>query len=52
MAPVSGANGKINCGGSCTTTVAMGTVVTLPAKPGGGVFTGWSGACNGSLPAP
>lgn len=45
---VTGANGKINCGGSCTATVAAGTAVTLTANPGGSVFTGWSGACNGA----
>jgi List-Bact-rpt repeat protein len=46
---VTGANGKINCGGSCTTTVAMGTSVTLTAiPPSNGVFSGWSGACNGT----
>ena len=44
---VLGANGKINCGGSCTTTVADGSQVTLTANPGGNVFSGWGGACNG-----
>jgi hypothetical protein len=45
---VTGANGKINCGGSCTTTVTAGTSVTLTANPGGGLFSGWSGDCNGA----
>jgi Divergent InlB B-repeat domain len=45
---VTGANGKINCGGSCTATQAQGTVVTLTANPGGGIFTGWSGDCAGA----
>ncbi len=45
---VTGASGKINCGGSCTTTVAAGTVVTLTASPGGTVFSGWGGDCNGT----
>ncbi|MGI8744364.1 MAG: InlB B-repeat-containing protein [Bryobacteraceae bacterium] len=40
--------GKINCGGSCTTTVAANTPVTLTANPGGGLFSGWRGACNGA----
>jgi hypothetical protein len=42
--------GKINCGSSCTTQVAAGTVVTLTANAGGGIFTGWSGACTGTAP--
>lgn len=45
---VTGINGKINCGGSCTTPVALGTAVTLLANPGGNVFGGWSGACTGN----
>jgi hypothetical protein len=45
---VTGANGKINCGGTCTAVVAAGTDVTLTASPGGTVFTGWGGACNGT----
>ena len=45
---VTGANGKINCGGSCSTTLAQGAVVTLTANPGGGVFTGWTGDCAGT----
>jgi uncharacterized repeat protein (TIGR02543 family) len=45
---VSGASGKINCGGSCTAPEAGGTVVTLTAAPpGNAVFSGWSGACSG-----
>jgi hypothetical protein len=44
---VLGADGKINCGGSCTTSVPAGTSVTLTANPGGTVFSGWGGACNG-----
>lgn len=48
---VNGANGKINCGGTCTTTTVAGTVVVLTASaPSNGVFTGWSGACNGTNP--
>jgi hypothetical protein len=45
---VNGAGGKINCGGSCTTTLAAGTAVTLTANPGGTVFSGWGGDCNGT----
>jgi uncharacterized repeat protein (TIGR02543 family) len=46
---VTGASGKINCGGSCTTNLALGTSVTLTAiPPSNAVFTGWSGACAGT----
>jgi hypothetical protein len=46
---VTGANGKINCGGSCTTFTNAGDLVTLTATPpSNGVFTGWSGACAGN----
>jgi hypothetical protein len=46
---VTGANGKINCGGTCTTTTSAGAIVTLTAAPpSNGVFTGWSGACAGT----
>ena len=44
---VTGANGKINCGGTCSTVVVAGTSVTLTANPGGSVFSGWTGACAG-----
>jgi hypothetical protein len=45
---VDGANGKINCGGSCTTQLAAGTPITLTAiVPGSAVFGGWTGACTG-----
>ncbi len=46
---VTGAGGAINCGGTCTTTVALGTAVTVVATPpSNAVFTGWSGACTGN----
>lgn len=46
---VTGANGKINCGGSCSTTTNAGDLVTLTANPASNaVFTGWSGACAGN----
>ena len=40
----------INCGTTCTTTVASGTTVTLAAQPAAGsTFTGWSGGgCTGT----
>ena len=46
---VTGASGKINCGGSCTTTTSMGASVTLSETPASNaVFTGWAGACQGA----
>ncbi len=43
--------GKINCGGTCTTPLALGTVVTLTAKAASSsTFTGWSGDCIGTQP--
>lgn len=38
----------INCGKTCSATLAGGTVVTLSAKPGNNkLFEGWGGACSG-----
>jgi hypothetical protein len=46
---VTGANGKINCGGTCSTNVSANTVVTLTENPASNaVFTGWSGVCQGT----
>jgi hypothetical protein len=46
---VTGANGKINCGGTCTVNVTAGTIVSLLAiTPGNAIFGGWTGACTGS----
>jgi List-Bact-rpt repeat protein len=46
---VSGASGKINCGGTCFVNLPMGTAVTLTETPASNtVFTGWSGACTGA----
>jgi Divergent InlB B-repeat domain len=43
--------GKINCGGTCTTPLALGTVVTLTAKASSNsTFTAWSGDCIGTQP--
>jgi len=48
---VTGANGRINCGGSCSTTTNAGDLVTLTASPASNaVFTGWDGACAGTQP--
>jgi uncharacterized repeat protein (TIGR02543 family) len=48
---VTGANGKINCGGTCTVTEDAGTVVSLTAAPpSNAVFNGWSEACAGNQP--
>ncbi len=39
----------INCGLTCSFNFAVGTPVTLTATPdANSIFTGWSGACNGS----
>ncbi len=39
----------VNCGGTCTATIAHGTVITLAATAdGGAVFAGWGGACSGT----
>jgi uncharacterized repeat protein (TIGR02543 family) len=43
--------GKINCGGTCTTPLALGTVVTLAAKAASSsTFTAWTGDCVGTQP--
>jgi hypothetical protein len=39
----------ISCGGTCSASLAYGTVVTLTATAeSGSTFSGWSGACAGS----
>jgi hypothetical protein len=41
--------GAINCGSTCSATLAAGTAVTLTATPAAGsTFAGWSGACSGT----
>ncbi len=41
--------GGINCGSTCSATLASGTAVTLTATPASGsTFAGWSGACTGT----
>ncbi len=41
--------GGIDCGVSCSTSLAPGTVVTLSATAAtGSTFVGWSGACTGT----
>jgi len=48
---VTGDNGKINCGGTCTVNVTAGAAVSLLAiTPGNAIFGGWTGACTGSDP--
>src|SRR5678815_4472978 len=38
---------ELSCTDSCTATVAVGTVVTLVARPDtGAVFAGWTGGCS------
>ena len=38
----------IRCPGACSMTVNTGTQVTLTARNGKGVFSGWGGACAGN----
>jgi hypothetical protein len=41
----------IDCGTTCGTAFALGTVVTLTASPAAGsTFDGWTGACTGTGP--
>ena len=41
-------NNVIRCPGTCSMSVEAGTVVTLTAKNGRGIFSGWNGACAGT----
>lgn len=47
---VTDANRLIKCSGTCSTSVKTGDTVMLTAKGAKGVFSGWSGACNGVSP--
>src|ERR1700730_12589104 len=41
--------GGINCGQTCSASIAPGTSVALTATPNSGsTFGGWSGACSGT----
>jgi uncharacterized delta-60 repeat protein len=41
--------GGIDCGATCSASIAANAVVTLTATPAAGsVFSGWSGACSGA----
>ena len=46
---VSSSDKVISCGNKCSSTYALGTVVTLTAKAGSNsTFTGWTGGCSGA----
>lgn len=48
---VTSAPAAINCGGTCTTTVPVGSTLLLSATPDqNSRFDGWSGACGGTGP--
>lgn len=38
----------INCGSTCSVSLASGTVVTLTEAPSTGVFNAWTGGCAGA----
>ncbi len=47
---VSSSDKVISCGNKCSSTYALGTVVTLTAKAGSNSsFTGWTGGCSGAV---
>ena len=42
----------VNCGSTCASSYAAGTVVTLTATaPSGAAFSRWGGACSGTTPS-
>jgi Divergent InlB B-repeat domain len=45
---VSNSTSVIRCPGVCTMPVQPNAVVTLTAKNGRGIFSGWTGACTGN----
>ena len=45
---VSSSNSVIRCPAACSMSVEAGTVVTLTAKNGRGIFSGWNGDCVGT----
>lgn len=46
---VTSADGRIDCGGTCSASYASGATVVLTASPSPGAsFNGWSGACSGT----
>lgn len=48
---VTSAGGEIQCGATCSATVAPGTSLVLTATPDStSTFVGWSGACSGTAP--
>ncbi len=48
---VTGSDGLINCGSTCSANYESGKAVTLTASSASGsVFSGWSGACSGTGP--
>ena len=48
---VTGSDGLINCGSTCSANYESGKSATLTASPASGaIFSGWSGACSGTGP--
>ncbi len=47
---VSSSNNVIRCPGTCAMNLALGSSVTLTAKNGKGIFSKWTGACEGTNP--
>lgn len=45
---VTATGAKINCGSACSAALPKDTPITLTANPGNNIFTGWTGACQGT----